>query len=237
MKKLIPICLLFFTTLAWSQSKSPKLPVTDANFKKYLDDGRADLRKNAVKLHLDGILNTEITGVFERKLSPAWSIEAGLGVIPYYIGLNESVSGAGFVFGDSIMAPKGMGFSYQLMPKYYYTYGGIDQGGYVGLLFKQRLFKNELGNKISYTEVGSMWGMQLLLKKNLCLDLGYGWGVAVYKVDKASINYSTGKPEPLSSFVLAQHLRIGIGMFIGKDPLDDVVGKSRKSKKGDSEDE
>ena len=213
-----------------------KMPSTDANFKKYLNDGRFDLGKNAIKIHLDGILNSEVSAIYERKLSPAWSIEAGGGIIPRYLGINEMVMG-GFGRGDSTMSPFGIGYSYQVMPKFYYTWGAIDQGGYCGLLFKQRHFKNGFGNKIKYTEVGMMWGVQMLVNKKLCLDFGYGFGFASYKVEKAYYDSYTDKYEASVTPVLAQHLRFGIGIFFGKDPLADVEERSKKPKKGDSEDE
>lgn len=222
--------------MSWSQTIQHKLPKTDANYLKYLEDSRMESRKNAVKFLFDDILHTEVALALERKLSPFFSIEAGAGVIPYYTGLSSNYWFDLLDTSDKAWSPKGMGFSYYIMPKYYGQHGAIDEGTYFGLLLKQRFYNNELGNKIIHSQYLIMFGMQKLLNKRLCLDYGYGFGVSRYKIEKGKIDLK-GNTAPLIEHFISGHIRFGIGIYFGKSPVKDVAGKSKKSKKGEDSDE
>lgn len=238
MRKKILIPLLLIATLAYSQEK-PKLPKTDANFKKYLDDGRRELLKNAFKIHFDGLVNTELSAVYERKLSPTFSIEVGTGIIPKYTALWENILNldGGLLNADSLK-PKGMGYSFQILPKIYSKKSAIDKGMYIGVLLKQRSFTNNKSEKIIYREIAYHQGYQYLVNKNICLDLGYGFGFAKYKVYNDSYyNNYTDKWEPFSISCFTYHLRIGVGIFFGENLYNEKNSKVKKSKKGDIEDE
>ena len=237
MRKRILLPLLLIATITYSQD-ARKLPKTDANFSKYLNDGRMELCKNAFKIHLDGLLNTEISGLYERKLAPSFSIEAGGGIIPKYTALFESaLNTIGIPLEDSLY-PNNLGFSFQIMPKLYVNKGGIDNGSYLGLLYKQRNFKTDKGKKITYQEIALHSGAQYLVKKNLCLDIGYGFGAAKYKVEgDYEYDFYTNKWEPYSTYFMTFHIRVGIGFYFGAKQYNTQKPINKKTKKGEDEDE
>ncbi|NUM31035.1 MAG: hypothetical protein HUU47_01775 [Bacteroidetes bacterium] len=209
MRKIVLLPLLFFNTLAFSQIDK-KFPQPDPDFKKYLNDGRMELAKNALKIHLDGIINHEILATYERKFSGLFSIETGGGFFIKYPGFYESEMLYSREVIDSVRLPKKSGFTLQIMPKLYFGKQGIDNGIYYGFLFKQRYLQNWYKQEIRYTEYAFMMGVQTLAKKKLCINYGWGLGFGKSKVlDKDIEDF----PYIFPTF----HLRLAVGLFMGKN--------------------
>lgn len=230
MRKKILIPFLLLATVVFSQD-TKKFPKPDPDFRKYLNDGTLELAKNAFKVHFDGLINHEIVGSYERKFTDGISLEVGGGLFSKYPAYFENEFVYETEVTDSISDPKKSGYTFQVMPKFYLSKQGIDNGSYIGILFKQRYLENWYKETIRYTEFSMMMGFQKLVSKKVCLDLGYGFGFAnsVILSDKYE-DYNYG-------FFPVMHIRVGVGFFLGKNENNSSKPSSKKIKKKENNDE
>lgn len=206
---------LFTSIISFSQLK---LPQTDNNIQKYIDDGRLELAKNAIKFDVGGLINLDFCAVYERKLSSLFSIDIGAGVNPKYFPVYER-------FSQEIELknyPKKFGTTFHIMPKLYFNKGAIDFGKYIGFVYKQRNFNSD---KTTFKEFLLIFGNQELIKKTKCLEYGYGFGLQVITIDK----------EPYFSYLW--NIKFSLGKFFGKQYYESNRSKKSKSKKGEENEE
>lgn len=240
MKRNLLLLILFFQLTTYGQEAERKIPKSDANYLKYLDDGKLDLAKTALTVDLSNILNTEIGFLLEQQIFKGFSLQVGGGIVPKYLGLLETRTLlSGSKDGDSIMKigykGDGLGTSFTVMPKFYVSRNGITNGSYIGLKYKHQSVPLQFGGKSISQHYQLIFGSQFIFYKKMAVDYGLGFG---FRDVETVFPKSTGITFEEGTFSNATfNVHLGIGLFLGKSQLKEFDGSSKKVKKSNKKEE
>lgn len=177
--KIYLLFLLFILSFIETKSQNEYEPAPEEDISQYFQDSGYSRRKNVVKVNLLSLLQGDLPISFERVLTKAITIEAGIGIMfPYYVPGSFEL----FLGEERVIKKPNMGYSLMLQPKLYLRVKKAPEYSYLSLLYRRRVFSQN-NAKITFDEFAFTFGFQLFVGKSNQIVTTYesGFGLRIAK--------------------------------------------------------
>lgn len=176
-------------------------PSDSTDLSALLDDGGLAEARNLLRLNFFTVLQGDLSLSYERKLTDGLGIEAGLGLLlPIYRSERPDLTN-----GASVIDSPASGVSLFVMPRYYYLQTAPERG-YLGLLLRQRRYRQADDRLTIHNDAGVVLGWQAIFERRFTFDAHAGMGARFQRE-----GVMTGIGERVGLVILAN---VGLGIVL-----------------------